>query len=72
MGTLGQLGFVPGWPGADVYPPQPMVSQVRSVLDRYVEHGGVYSELVIADAGHTPYIEQPDEFNAALHRHLGA
>lgn len=72
MGTLGQLGFVPGWPGADVYPPQPMVSQVRSVLDRYADHGGVYSELVIADAGHTPYIEKPDEFNAALHRHLGA
>jgi pimeloyl-ACP methyl ester carboxylesterase len=31
FGTLGKLGFVPGWPGDDVYPPQPMVSQMRSV-----------------------------------------
>ncbi|MFO5197605.1 hypothetical protein RCL06_24735, partial [Salmonella enterica subsp. enterica serovar Typhimurium] len=23
MGTLGALGAVPGWPGAEIYPPQP-------------------------------------------------
>src|SRR5690606_2844228 len=23
---LGQLGAVPGWPGADLYPPQPMIA----------------------------------------------
>ena len=34
MGTLGSLGAVPGWPGADVFPPQPMVTQIRDVLDR--------------------------------------
>jgi hypothetical protein len=31
FGTLGQLGIVPGWPGLDAYPPQPMVSQTRHV-----------------------------------------
>jgi len=70
LGTLGQLGFVPGWPGADVYPPQPMVSQTRKVLDQYAANGGKYSEKVIADTGHSPYIEKPDEFAALLIEHL--
>lgn len=66
FGTLGKLGFVPGWPGAEVYPPQPMVSQTRHVLDRYAAEGGVYQEVVIKDTGHTPYIEKPEEFMAVF------
>ena len=62
FGTLGQLGYVPGWPGADVYPPQPMVSQTRAVLDQYQAAGGRYAEAVIADCGHSPLIEKPEEF----------
>ena len=62
FGTLGKLGYVPGWPGEDVYPPQPMVSQTRRVLDQYKANGGSYEEVVITDAGHTPYIEKPEEF----------
>jgi len=70
FGTLGKLGFVPGWPGEDVYPPQPMVGQTRAVLERYVAGGGAYREHVIADAGHSPYIEKPDAFMAILGEHL--
>jgi pimeloyl-ACP methyl ester carboxylesterase len=70
FGTLGQLGYVPGWPGADVYPPQPMVSQTRYVLDQYKDNRGSYEEVVIADAGHTPYIEKPEEFMAAFTKML--
>ena len=66
FGTLGQLGFVPGWPGEDVYPPQPMVSQTRHVLEQYKTNGGSYEEVVIAEAGHTPYVEKPEEFMAAF------
>jgi len=66
FGTLGQLGFVPGWPGEDVYPPQPMVSQTRHVLEQYKANGGSYEEVVIAEAGHTPYVEKPEEFMAAF------
>jgi hypothetical protein len=33
FGTLGKLGYVPGWPGEEVYPPQPMVGQTRSMLE---------------------------------------
>ena len=48
FGTLGELGAVPGWPGADVMPPQPMETQFRAVLDRYAGNGGRvrdYSDL---------------------------
>ncbi|HEX6269011.1 MAG TPA: alpha/beta hydrolase [Anaerolineales bacterium] len=66
FGTLGKLGYVPGWPGEEIYPPQPMVSQVRYILDQYKSKGGSYEEVVIADTAHTPYIEKPDEFMAAF------
>jgi pimeloyl-ACP methyl ester carboxylesterase len=71
LGTLGKLGFVPGWPGEDVYPPQPMVSQTRHVLEQYAANGGSFEEVVIADTGHTPYIEKPAEFMAAFTPMLG-
>ncbi len=70
MATLGALGLVPGWPGADVFPPQPMLKQTRAVLQRYAAAGGSYREVVIDDAGHVPFIEKPDEFNAVFHAHL--
>ncbi len=66
LGTLGMLGVVPGWPGAEVFPPQPMVSQTRAVLDKYAAAGGSYREVVIQDTGHTPYVEKPEEFMAAF------
>lgn len=67
VGTLGALGAIPGWPGADVYPSQPMVGQTRAVLEKYKAAGGDYEEFVIADTGHTPYIEKPEEFNRRFH-----
>ncbi len=70
FGTLGKLGFVPGWPGDGVYPPQPMVSQARKVLDQYAANSGKYAERVIAEAGHSPFIEKPDEFMALLIPHI--
>lgn len=68
--ALGQLGAVPGWPGAEECPAQPMLAQTRAVLDRYAANGGVYHEVVIEDAGHSPYLEKPEAFNAAFHVHL--
>lgn len=66
LGTLGKLGLVPGWPGDEICPPQPMVSQTRKVLEKYAAQGGLYREVVIAEAGHSPYIEKPAEFMEAL------
>jgi pimeloyl-ACP methyl ester carboxylesterase len=66
FGTLGKLGYVPGWPGDEAFPSQPMVSQIRYVLDGYAARGGRYSEVVVADCGHSPHIEKPDEFRKAF------
>jgi hypothetical protein len=66
FGTLGKLGYVPGWPGEEVYPPQPMVGQTRSILEQYKAKGGAYEEIVIENTGHTPYVEKPEEFMAVF------
>ena len=70
VGYLGMLGAIPGWPGKEIYPPQPMLGQTRAVLEKYAAAGGSYREVVIQDAGHVPFIEKPEEFNAVLHAHL--
>lgn len=72
LGYLGSLGYVPGWPGMEIYPPQPMISQTRAVLDQYGANGGTYSEIVMQDTGHSPFIERPDEFNGYFLAHIGA
>lgn len=71
FGFLGQCGYVPGWPGADVHPPQPMVSQTRYVLNEYAANGGAYIEKVIPGA-HGCQLESPDQFIAAVEELLKA
>ncbi|HEX2182314.1 MAG TPA: alpha/beta hydrolase [Rubrobacteraceae bacterium] len=66
FGFLGRLDAIPGWPGDDVYPPQPMGAQTRALLDKYAAAGGAYREEVIPDCGHTPHVERPDEFRRLL------
>ncbi len=68
LAYLGSLGMVPGWPGADECPPQPMVGQTRVVLDRYADAGGSYREVVLPDCGHSPHVERPAEVAAELLR----
>ena len=70
LAALGHMGAVPGWPGDEECPPQPMLAQTRAVLDSYAANGGSYREEVIEDAGHSPYLEQPEAFNTAFHAHL--
>jgi pimeloyl-ACP methyl ester carboxylesterase len=72
FGTLGQLGAVPGWPGADVFPPQPQVTQTRAVFERRLAHGGVMREIVLHEVGHGPLIERPDEVAALMLEHIDA
>ena len=67
---LGSIGAIPGWPGADAWPPQPMLAQTRAVLEDYAAAGGRYRETVIADSGHGPHLDQPGQFRAALVRQL--
>jgi pimeloyl-ACP methyl ester carboxylesterase len=72
LNLLGSIGAIPGWPGADVAPPQPMVTQTRAVLDRYRAGGGRVTELLVPDCGHSPHLEAPEAFAAALLEHIGA
>lgn len=69
-GTWGPTGLVPGYPGAEAYPPQPMVTQTRSWLGSYTDAGGSFEEIVLPDAGHVPYLDDPEHFNGVLHAHL--
>lgn len=68
--TLGKLGFVPDYPGEEVFPPQPMVSQTRAVFEKYQKNGGSYKEVVLENTGHSPHIEKIEEFNQSFHKFL--
>jgi len=68
---LGALGIVAGWPGDDVAPAQPMVSQTRDVLEAYAAAGGAVTQLVFDGAGHTPHLERPAQFRQALLAGIG-
>jgi pimeloyl-ACP methyl ester carboxylesterase len=70
LNYLGQLGAIPGWPGAEAAPPQPMKAQMRAVLERYQENGGEYREVELAECGHSPHLEHPTAFGEALHAHI--
>ena len=65
---LGQLGIIPDWPGAEVAPPQEMVSQTRDVLDAYRAAGGDVTEIALEGVGHCAHLEAPAEFRHA-HSH---
>lgn len=71
LNTLGKFQVVPGWPGDDVAPPQPMIAQTRSVLDQYKANGGAYTELSLPGCGHSPHLERPVEVEAAMRAHFG-
>lgn len=57
MGTLGQAGFVPGWPGAEEFPPQLMVTQIRDVLEQYQAAGGRAVMEMFEGSGHGPHFD---------------
>jgi pimeloyl-ACP methyl ester carboxylesterase len=61
FGFLGQLGAIPGWPGPEVYPPQPMIAQIHTVFKNYQANGGHYREVILPDCGHSPHIEKQEE-----------
>lgn len=68
---LGAVGVVPGWPGDEVAPPQPMVSQTRDVLAAYTAAGGAVTEVPVEGAGHAVHLEQPARFRRALLTRIG-
>ena len=72
MGTLGASGAVPGWPGAEVYPPQPMVTQIREVLTRYADAGGSVRIEILDGAGHGPHLDSTEKWLGVFREFLTA
>jgi hypothetical protein len=69
-GTWGPQGLLPGFPGVDEYPPQPMMEQIRKLLEDYTEAGGSFHEVAVQGCGHVPFISHQDEFNRVFHCYL--
>lgn len=71
LNSLGALGVIPDWPGDEVAPAQPMVSQTRDVLEAYSAAGGEVTEVSLEGVGHSPHLERPAEFRRALLEVIG-
>ena len=63
MGSLGQMGVIPGWPGEDAFPPQPMVTQIRDVLEQYAANGGRVEMEMFEGSGHGPHIDAAENWS---------
>ncbi len=72
MGTLGQAGFVPGWPGAEVFPSQQMVSQIRDVLEQYQAAGGRVEMEMFEGSGHGPQFDAAERWSELFFEFLGS
>ncbi|HKK44432.1 MAG TPA: alpha/beta hydrolase [Balneolaceae bacterium] len=69
-GFQGKLNLREKWPGEDVFPPQPLFSQVEYVLEQYAFKRGEIRKKMITDCGHTPFIEKPKITKQAILGHL--
>ena len=66
------MGAVPGWPGEDVFPPQPMVAQIRAVLERYRRAGGRAEIEHFEGSGHFPPIDAAERWSRTFFDFLGS
>lgn len=71
LATLGAAGVVPGWPGEEAFPPQPMVTQIRNILVAYDEAGGEVHMEVLEGSGHGPHIDNLDRFTGTFFSFIG-
>ena len=62
MANLGKLGLVPGWPGEETNPPQPMVGQIRNVLEQYAAKGGEVEMHLLEDSAHGPHFDSAERW----------
>jgi pimeloyl-ACP methyl ester carboxylesterase len=73
LAYLGKLGAVPGWPGDEACPPQPMLAQIRQVLDRYSKSSGAsVREEVLEGVGHGPLIERSERVAELIKETVGS
>src|SRR5438045_1301985 len=70
MGTLGKLGYVTGWPGEEIFPPQPMVTQIRNVLEEHRRRGGRVEMELVEGPGHGPLFDAADRWSDGFFKFL--
>ncbi|GAA4684421.1 alpha/beta hydrolase [Pseudonocardia yuanmonensis] len=66
FGVLGASGAVPGWPGEEAFPAQPMVAQIREVLDAYAAAGGRVTVEMFEGSGHGPHVDAAHRWTEVL------
>jgi pimeloyl-ACP methyl ester carboxylesterase len=72
MGTLGQMGVIPGCPGPEIFPPQKMVSQIRDVIEKYAANGGSTRIEIFEGSGHGPHFDAADRWKEVFFGFLAA
>ncbi|HVC03409.1 MAG TPA: alpha/beta hydrolase [Candidatus Acidoferrales bacterium] len=72
MGTLGRMGVIPGWPGDEVFAPQPMVAQIRAVLERYRDSGGRVRIEMFEGSGHGPLFDAAERWKTLFFEFLAS
>ena len=72
VGTPGRLEAIPGWPGKEVFPPQQMVWQIRSVLQRDRDAGGRAEMEIFERSGHFLPIDAAERWSAMFFAFLGS
>ena len=72
LATLGQMGLVPGWPGEEAFPQQPMVGQIRKVLEQYQANGGSVQMEMFEGSGHGPHFDAADRWRTTFFAFLEA
>ena len=70
LATAGQSGVVPGWPGPEAFPPQPMVAQIEALLDRYRAAGGEVRVERFDGSGHFPPIDAAEHWSRVFFEFL--
>ena len=65
-GTLGAAGHLQGWPGIDVFPPQPMVTQISDVLGRYAAAGHSVRTEFFEGSGHGPMFDSTERWKTTF------
>lgn len=53
--------------GRTAYPPQPMVSQIRAVLERYEQAGGDVAVEMFEGSAHGPHIDASERWRAPFY-----
>jgi hypothetical protein len=66
--VLGKADVVPGWPGPEVHPPQPMVDQLRGLFDRcaHAHAGADVTVELFEGSGHAPFIDAQERWQATF------